>query len=111
MAKWQVGEATCSRVQLPICLAFAITIHKSQGWTCAKVRLDLGTSEHSLGIAFVAVSSAKSLDGIAFEPADVQSLAWKRFDAVNKCKGHEARRAVDQKLKAMHEVLERELQA
>lgn len=108
--KWEkkVGQP-CSRTQVPLCLSFAITIHKSQGWTCEKVRLDLGTAEHSLGIAFVAISRAKSLAGIMFQPEETDSLAWKRFEAVRKAKGHDARRKVDTALQEMHDQLAREL--
>lgn len=68
---------TCSRTQYPLKLAYAITIHKSQGMTVDKARIDLGESEFAPGITFVALSRVKRLDGILFNGA----LSWDRIRA------------------------------
>jgi len=53
-----------SFVQYPIKLAWAITIHKSQGKTFDKVLIDFGDRTFAHGQAYVALSRCTSLDGV-----------------------------------------------
>ena len=99
---WMKDAKSCSRTQLPLCLAFATTIHKSQGWTRKQVSLDIGTSEHSLGITFVACSRVQALGGLCFNPTDLRACQWSRFRKINEAKGHVDRRRIDAKLQQMH---------
>jgi ATP-dependent exoDNAse (exonuclease V) alpha subunit len=55
-----------SRAQMPLALAWAITIHKSQGLTLEHVVVDLGQTDFSSGLSFVAISRVKTLGGLAF---------------------------------------------
>ena len=49
------------RQQIPLKLAYALTIHKSQGLTLSKAWIDIGKSEKTPGISYVALSRVKTL--------------------------------------------------
>lgn len=63
-----------SRTQFPIRLAYALTIHKSQGQTLEKVVIDLGKNERSLGLAFVALSRVKTYKDFLIQPFSLERL-------------------------------------
>jgi ATP-dependent exoDNAse (exonuclease V) alpha subunit len=50
--------------QIPVKLAWAITIHKSQGKTFEKVKIDLGAGSFAHGQTYVALSRCTSLENI-----------------------------------------------
>ena len=62
------------RQQLPLRLAWSITIHKSQGLTLNKAWIDLGTTEKVAGLACVALSRVKCLDDLIIEPMTLERL-------------------------------------
>ena len=52
--------------QIPLRLAWAITIHKSQGKTFEKVIIDMGRGAFAHGQTYVALSRCTSLEGMVF---------------------------------------------
>jgi len=62
------GGGQCSCLQLPLKLAWAVTIHKSQGLTLDKVVINLGKREFSTGLTFVACSRVRQLQDLLFTP-------------------------------------------
>lgn len=60
------SEVLGSFVQVPIKLAWAVTIHKSQGKTFDKVILDLDRGTFAHGQLYVALSRCTSMEGMIF---------------------------------------------
>jgi hypothetical protein len=65
--QFEFKGSPCTRTQFPLRLAYAITVHKSQGLTLSRVVLNIDQKEHCLGLSYVAISRVKALDGLIFE--------------------------------------------
>ena len=74
---WQSDDYPCIAVtQYPLCLAWALTIHKIQGATMNMAEMDVGNSIFEYGQVYVALSRIKSLDGLylqSFNPMKIKA--------------------------------------
>ena len=65
---WSLSGSSCSRLQLPLKLAWAVTIHKSQGLTLDRAVVDVGKKEFCAGLTFVAISRVRCITDLLFSP-------------------------------------------
>ena len=63
-----------SLFQIPLILAWGITIHKAQGLTLDKAIVDIGKDLFEAGQMYVALSRIKSLDGVYLKEFNINNL-------------------------------------
>ncbi len=68
--------------QYPLMLAWAVTIHKSQGKTFHKVIIDIGRGTFAHGQTYVALSRCTTLDGIVLKKPILKKHIWTDYKVV-----------------------------
>jgi ATP-dependent DNA helicase PIF1 len=80
-SSWESEEIEgLGRKQIPLRLAYAITIHKAQGATLDSALIDIGTNTFEYGQAYVALSRVKNLQSLYVW--DVEPTAFKAHPKV-----------------------------
>ena len=94
--RWDVEvsqKSVASRTQVPLMLAWSLTVHKCQGMTLDRVRLHLG-SIFEYGQAYVALSRIRSLDSLSIKDKFPQHVikahpkALQFYDELHAQNGH-----------------------
>jgi ATP-dependent DNA helicase PIF1 len=72
---WQNEEyPSLAIVQYPLCLAWALTIHKIQGATLDMAEMDIGQSIFEFGQTYVSLSRIRSLEGLYLSEFQAQKI-------------------------------------
>jgi ATP-dependent DNA helicase PIF1 len=99
--------------QYPLILAWAVTIHKSQGKTFDRVIIDIGQGAFSHGQVYVALSRCTTLEGIALRKPIKKKHIWSDYRIVDFLTRYQYKRAaeicsIDDKLKIIERAIENE---
>ena len=98
------GNSIHERQQLSLKLAWALTIHKSQGLTLHKSWIDIGKSEATLGLTYVAISRVRDLSSLILEP-----MTFDRLGNIKKSNNLKYRKAEELRLQKIAEKKKQEI--
>ncbi|MHB1391090.1 MAG: ATP-dependent DNA helicase [Thermoleophilia bacterium] len=83
------SEATGKFTQFPVKLAWAVTIHKSQGKTFDAVVVDIGRGTFAPGQLYVALSRCRTLEGVFIKTPIKKSHIWLDWRVVKFVTGYQ----------------------
>ena len=74
--EWEYKDKKCKiiKYQFPLKLAWAMTVHKTQGCTLDLATIDIGNSVFEYGQSYVALSRVKDLNSISIKNFDYTSI-------------------------------------
>ncbi|HUX78644.1 MAG TPA: WYL domain-containing protein, partial [Alphaproteobacteria bacterium] len=106
------SETIGSFTQYPLALAWALTIHKSQGKTFNKVILDIGSGSFMPGQVYVALSRCTTLEGLILKKPIQKKHIWLDYNVIKfvttfHYKEAEKNCSLDKKVEFIKESLER----
>ena len=73
--KWELEMGNkVFKIQIPLMLGWALTIHKAQGMTLDHVYTDVGSSYFEYGQSYVVLSRVRSLDSLFLKDVDYTKI-------------------------------------
>ena len=107
-AKKLKKEVTGTFTQYPLKLAWAITVHKSQGMTFEKMSLDLSMGMFAPGQLYVALSRVQSLDGLFLSNGVIPQYCHTSREVLSYANGYNDEQVISNEIesgKAVYELL------
>ena len=85
-AYFSVNGVPCRRTQLPLAMAFALTVHKTQGLILDKITVSLDSGMFAPGHAYTAMSRARSWHDVDISSLDLEAFAVDREAIAEYCR-------------------------